>query len=111
MFVMLLTSDRLGSGDDELGALLMHNFLYSLARAEERPDRMLFMNGGVQLTCEGSDSLSDLRLLSEQGVELRSCGTCLDFLRLKEKLAVGEIGTMPDTVAAIASAEKVVTVA
>ncbi|MBE0477089.1 MAG: sulfurtransferase-like selenium metabolism protein YedF [Coriobacteriia bacterium] len=110
MFMLLVTGDRIGRGDEELGALLMKNFLYSLARAETKPDLVGFMNAGVRLTCEGSQSLDDLRLLAKQGVSVRSCGTCLDYLRLKDSLAVGEVGTMSDTVAAAAAAGKVITV-
>jgi len=98
---VFIVTDRLGRGDDELGAVLMKNFLYSLARTAEKPPAVHFMNGGVRLTCEGSNSLDDIRLLAEQGVAIKVCGTCLDFLGLTDSLAVGEVGTMPDAVAAL----------
>ena len=104
-------SDTLGSGDDGLGSLLMSNFIYSLARAEARPERLMFMNGGVRLTCEGSDVLDDIRLMSGAGTVVKSCGTCLDFLGLKENLAVGEIGDMVGSAAVLSGASDVVTVA
>jgi selenium metabolism protein YedF len=104
-------SDTVGSGDDELGRVLMRNLIYSLTRSELRPDRLLFMNGGVRLTCEGSDVLADLRMMAEAGTIVKSCGTCLDFLGLKEKLAVGEIGDMAGTAAVLAGGADVVTVA
>jgi selenium metabolism protein YedF len=104
----VIASDTLGRGDDELGALLMKNFIYSLARTEAKPRTVGFMNGGVRLTCEGSPSLDDLVLLVQAGVKVRSCGTCLDFLGLKDKLAVGEVGTMPDTAALLAAGDAVV---
>lgn len=110
MFVMLVTGDRLGKGDDELGAILMRNFIYSVARSQERPDVLAVMNGGVRLACEGSESLEDLRLLVQEGVEVKACGTCLDYLGLKDSLAVGVIGTMAETVAGIGAADKVVVV-
>lgn len=108
---ILITTDRLGTGDDELGRLLMRNFLYSLAREEQRPAAVLLSNGGVRLACEGSESLDDLRLLAEHGVAVRACGTCLDFLHLKESLAVGEVGTMPDLVAGVCGNDAIVTIA
>jgi selenium metabolism protein YedF len=107
----LFLSDRVGRGDDELGRVLMKSFLYSLARAEEKPAAVMLMNGAVRLACTGSDSLDDLSLLAENGVAVKACGTCLDFLGIKETLAVGEIGTMVDSVAALAGADDVVTVA
>lgn len=106
-----ITTDRIGSGDEELGALLMRNFLYSLARAEVRPARIMLANGGVRLACEGSGSLDDLRLLAEDGVAVKACGTCLDFLGLKDSLAVGEVGDMAGAVATLCGEADVVTVA
>jgi selenium metabolism protein YedF len=105
------TTDTLGNGDEQLGRVLMRNLLYSLARAEQRPERLMFMNGGVRLTCEGSESLADLRLLAEAGTIVKSCGTCLDFLGLKDSLAVGEIGDMTGSAAVLAGSSDVVTVA
>jgi selenium metabolism protein YedF len=106
-----IVSDRVGSGDDELGRLLMRNLLYSLARAESKPGRLMFMNGGVKLVCEGSDALADVQLLAEAGVIVKVCGTCLDFYGLKDKLAVGEIGDMAGSAAVLVDDSDVVTVA
>ena len=106
-----IISDTLGSGDDELGRVLMRNFVYSLARAEARPVRVMLMNGGVKLACEGSDSLDDLKLLAENGVIVKVCGTCLDFLHLKGKVAVGEVGDMVGSVGVLSGDADVVTVA
>ena len=105
------TTDTLGSGDEQLGRLLMRNLIYSLARTPERPERLMFMNGGVRLTCEGSDSLDDIRLMADAGTIVKSCGTCLDFLGLKDDLAVGDIGDMAGSAAVLSGASDVVTVA
>ena len=94
----MITSDRIGRGDDELGHILMKNFLYSLARAENRPAKVCFMNGAVALVCEGSESIDDLRLLEDAGTVISACGTCLDYLSLKERIVVGTVGTMPGSV-------------
>ena len=88
----------------------MKNFLYSLARNAEKPAAVMLMNEGVRLACTGSDSLDDLELLAESGVAVKVCGTCLDFLGSKDELAVGEVGTMPDSVAALV-ADDVLTIA
>lgn len=109
MKVVFVNSDRIGTGDDDLGAKLMGSFLYSLARTATKPDAMVFMNGGVRLTCEGSTVLSDIHMLAADGVEVYSCGTCLDWLGLKEQLAVGEVGNMNDTVALLTGADDVMT--
>ena len=84
----------MGSGNDELGATLMKGFIYAVSQLEELPKTMLFYNGGVKLTTEGSASLEDLKSLQAQGVEILSCGTCLNFYGLSDKLAVGEVTNM-----------------
>jgi selenium metabolism protein YedF len=106
-----ILSDSFGRGEEELGRVLARNFLYSLAREENKPARVMLMNGGVRLACEGSDSLDDLKLLVEAGVPVKACGTCLDYLGLKDRLAVGEIGTMPAAVEVLAGDSDVVTLA
>lgn len=109
--VVFISTDRIGQGDEELGRKLAASFLYSLARTEPKPDAVLLMNSGVRLACEGSPALDDLRLLAEDGVAVKSCGTCLDYYGLKDALAVGEVGNMNDTAAAFMGADDVVTIA
>ncbi len=108
---LLILTGRLGTGDDELGRILMKNFLYSVARDEQRPVSVTFVNEGVRLACEGSSSLDDLRLLVDAGVDVRACGTCLDMLGLMDALAVGEVGTMPVLAAALLGEDGIVTIA
>ena len=108
---VFIVTDKIGRGNDELGAILMKNFLYSLARNEERPRAVHLMNEGVRLACKGSDSLDDLALLAENVVAIKVCGTCLDFLGVKDDLAVGDVGTMPDGVAALIAEPDVLTIA
>lgn len=105
-----IITDSLGQGERELGTKLMKNFLYSLARAEQAPAALSFMNDGVRLTCEGSESLEDLQVLAEKGVQIRSCGTCLDYYQLKDKLKVGEVGTMPQAVESCLSLENTIVI-
>jgi len=91
---VMITSDRLGDGPEELGRLLMKNFVHTLLETSELPSRMLFLNRGVFLTCEGSDILEALGKLHDMGVEIFSCGLCLDFFKLKEKLRIGATTNM-----------------
>lgn len=108
--VFFLKSDRMGRNNAELGRMLMRNFIYSLARAEKRPAMVFLVNEGVRLACEGSPVLDDLFLLVEGGVPVYSCGTCLDFLKLADKLKVGGVGKMPELVGAMTESDDVVTV-
>ncbi|MRR59099.1 MAG: sulfurtransferase-like selenium metabolism protein YedF [Deltaproteobacteria bacterium] len=92
--VFIVTSDRLGDGADDLGRLLMKNFIITLLDLERLPDRMLFLNSGVLLTTEGSEVLEALDDLGNRGVEILSCGVCLDFYHKKEQLKAGTVTNM-----------------
>ena len=84
----------MGNGNDELGKVLIKGFLFAVTQLEKLPKTMLFYNGGATLTAEGSDSLEDLKSLEAQGVEILTCGTCLNFYGLTDKLQVGEVTNM-----------------
>ena len=107
---VLILTDRIGRHDGELGRVLMRTFLYSLARAEERPSAVLLMNEGVRLACEGSEVLDDLALLVAAGVPVKACGTCLDYLGISDLRVVGEAGTMPAAVDRLLGPGEVVTI-
>ena len=92
--VILVTSDRLGDGPEELGRLLMKNFIVTLLESAELPDKMLFVNRGVMLVTEGSELLEALDKLGNRGVEIFSCGVCLDFFGKREQLGVGLVTNM-----------------
>jgi selenium metabolism protein YedF len=92
--VLLVTSDRLGDGPEELGRLLMKNFIITLLESAELPDKMLFVNRGVLLATEGSELLEALDKLGKRGVEIFSCGVCLDFFGKREQLGVGLVTNM-----------------
>ncbi len=92
--VVQISSAVMGTGDDTLGKKLMKAFIFSLTQLDELPQTILFYNGGAHLTCEGSESLEDLKNLAEAGVEILTCGTCTDFYGITQKLAVGEVTNM-----------------
>lgn len=92
--VAVIPSEFMGSGDDELGAVLMKGFVFALTQLDELPATVLMYNGGVKLACAGSSSLDDLRALAEAGVEIMSCGTCLNHYGLADRLEVGEATNM-----------------
>ena len=92
--VVVIASDKMGEGDEQLGQILIKGFIYSLTQLEKLPDTVLFYNKGAFLTCEGSPVLEDLKTLEKEGTKICTCGTCLDFYKMKEKLAVGNIVNM-----------------
>jgi selenium metabolism protein YedF len=106
--VLVFTSPCLGQGSEELGKILMRSFIFTI-KETSLPSKMLFLNSGVFLTTDGSPLLDDLKELAEMGVEILSCGTCLDYYGLKEKLAVGIVTNMYDTVEAMQAAVKCIT--
>ena len=106
--VVAVGSATMGIGDDTLGKTLMKGFLYALTQQDELPKTVLFYNGGAHLTTEGSASIEDLKTLEAQGVEILTCGTCLDFYGLKEKLQVGGITNMYVIVEKLTGASKVI---
>ena len=93
-FVVAIDTDAMGRGSDDLGRTLMKGFIYAVSQLETLPKTILFYNGGAKLTVEGSPVLDDLKGLAEQGVEILTCGTCLNFYGLTEKLAVGGVTNM-----------------
>lgn len=92
--VVVISADHMGEGDNELGKVLIKGFIYALAEQDVLPKTMLFYNGGAKLTCEESPTLEDLKSLEAQGVEILTCGTCLNHYGLTDKLQVGSVTNM-----------------
>lgn len=106
--VAVISSGLMGQGDEALGKLLMKGFLYALTQQDRLPGTVLLYNGGAKLSCEGSDSLEDLKELEAQGVEILTCGTCLNHYGLGEKLAVGNVTNMYEIVERMTRARLIV---
>nr|WP_325184180.1 sulfurtransferase-like selenium metabolism protein YedF [uncultured Oscillibacter sp.] len=106
--VVAVDTDAMGRGSEELGRTLMKGFLFAVTQLPRLPETMLFYNGGAKLTVEGSDSLEDLKSLESQGVEILTCGTCLNYYGLTERLAVGSATNMYAIVEKLAGASRVV---
>lgn len=106
--VAVFSSNAMGHGDDKLGTALMKGCIFAISQLETLPKTMLFYNGGAKLTTEGSDSLEDLKGLEAKGVEILTCGTCLNFYGLQDKLAVGSVTNMYSIVEKLAGASKII---
>lgn len=107
--VIMIGSNVLGRGDDKLGGALMKSFLYTLTQMEGEIKSVIFMNSGVLMTTAGSELIEHLQALSSQGVEIISCGTCLDFYNVSNKLAVGAVSNMYTITEKLLRAGKVIT--
>ena len=106
--VLVIASDAVGSGSDELGVILMRAFMPTLLEVEPRPDTIIFKNNGVKLAVSDSPVLEDLQALAEEGVEILVCGTCLNYFDLTDSVAVGEISNAYIIAEKMLQAEKTV---
>lgn len=106
--VVVLSANAMGTGDPKLGTALMKAFVFALTKQDQLPETILCYNTGAYLTCEGADTLEDMKALEAEGVTIRTCGTCLDFYGLKEKLAVGSVTNMYEIVECMESASSIV---
>ena len=106
--LVVLSGSEMGTGDPKLGKNLMKAFVFALTKQDQLPDTILCYNTGASLTCEGADTLEDLKLLESEGVTILTCGTCLDFYGLKEKLAVGGVTNMYDIVERMENAAQII---
>ena len=106
--VVVLSSNQMGQGDEALGKLLMKGFVFALTQQDMLPETILLYNSGAFLSCEGSDNLEDLKTLEAQGVEILTCGTCLNHYGLAEKRQVGGVTNMYEIVEKMTKASVVV---
>lgn len=105
---LLCATNVLGVGDDTLGAILMKGFLSTLAEWTPRPKEILFLNAGVKLCTKESGALDTLKALEASGVELLICGTCVDFYKIREQIAIGTVTNMQRISQSIAQTSKLV---
>lgn len=106
--VVVLSANVMGTGEEKLGKALMKAFVFALTRQDVLPETILCYNTGAYLTCEGADTLEDLKSLEAEGVNIMTCGTCLDFYEMKEKLALGSVTNMYEIVETMENAGKLI---
>ncbi len=106
--IIFIGSDQMGQGDSKLGQILMKNFIFTLIESDTIPDAIYCVNNGVMLTLGGSDVIEPLAELANRGVDIASCGLCLEFFGAKESLAIGRISNMLEIVNALQGAGKII---
>jgi selenium metabolism protein YedF len=109
-FVIVITTDKLGTGEAELGQLLMKTYTYTLNETTPYPKAVIFINSGVKLVVDGSEALENIQRLEEKNIEIISCGTCLDYYNIKNNLKVGIVGNMYTIVEYMHNAAKVINI-
>ena len=100
----------MGQGDEELGARILINFLKTLLNAEKQPQMLLLYNSGVRLAAKGSPALESLQSLENLGIEIISCGTCVNFFSLADQIKAGRVSNMPEIVKVLTEAKTTVTI-
>ena len=108
--VLVLNSDTMGRGDDDLGRQLIGGFLRKLWNQQTRPEAIVFYNSGVKLLVEGAPALDALEGLSRAGVDLVACGTCCDYFEITGKLRLGRISDMQEITSLLMNSAKVTTI-
>lgn len=108
--VVAISQNKMGHGSDELGQILIKGFIYSISQLEVAPKAVVFFNSGVKLTLQDANTLADIQAMAERGTIVRVCGTCADYFKVKDQVAVGEICNMYDIVDAMANAAKVINI-
>ncbi|MDO9341269.1 MAG: sulfurtransferase-like selenium metabolism protein YedF [Bacteroidales bacterium] len=93
-FIVVLASDKMGEGDDELGHLLMTNFIKALKDLDILPQKMIFYNNGVKLAANGSPVIEHLKDLEKMGVELLLCATCVNHYSIESIVGAGTLSNM-----------------
>ena len=106
--VVVLSANVMGTGDEKLGTSLMKAFVFAVTKQDQLPETIVCYNTGAYLTCEGADTLEDLKALEAEGVNILTCGTCLDFYGIKDKLAVGAVTNMYEIVEVMEKAKHIV---
>lgn len=106
--VVLISSDCLGSGNDDLGWMLMRVFVQTLKEVVPRPSAILLLNSGVKLAVVGSELIRDLAELERRGTAVLACGTCLEFFELSDQLRVGQVTNMLEIVSRLSTADRVI---
>jgi selenium metabolism protein YedF len=108
--VVLITADSMGRGAEDLGQLLIKGFVFSLTQLDPPPEAVIFLNGGARLTTQGANTVPDLKTLEEKGTGVYTCGTCANYYKLTESLAVGSIVDMMNIVTRLSKASCVITI-
>ena len=107
-FIIVIASDKMGEGDDDLGHILMSNFINAIKEMDKLPQKIVFYNKGVTLAANNSPVVSRLKDLENMGVELLLCSTCISHYRLEENVGAGVLSNMYVIAEAMASAGNIV---
>jgi len=107
---IIINSEFLGRGDDDLGRQIMGSFLRKLSIEENKPEKIIFYNSGVKLLAEGSPLLDGIDLLTKTGIDMMACGTCVNYYKLADKIEPGLINDMKSIISTLMNSDNVITI-
>ncbi len=108
--VLMVSQDKMGKGDDALGDILIKSFFHTVSESDTVPDIIIFLNSGVKLAVEESEIISDLKDIERKGCRILSCGTCLNYFNIKDKMKAGSVSNMYDIKEIIFSAGRIISI-
>jgi len=106
---IVINKAQMGHGHPELGVKLLGTLLRKAAGKLTDLEVILLYNDGVRLACKDSPIAVELHQLHEKGVDILACGTCLDFLNLRDQFAFPQPSNMDEILQAMNAADKVIT--
>ena len=107
-YIVVVDTDVMGRGDDQLGATLMKSFFYALTEQELLPKQVILYNGGVKFAAATADTMEDLVTLAEKGVEVYACGACTDFYGITSQIKIADITNMYRIIEMMREASRIV---
>ncbi len=108
--IILIDSDKIGEGTEEIGYIMMKKFINGMVGLDEKPEKLVFYGIGVKLVAEGSFVMDSLLSLENMGVDIISCATCVNYYNLAEKIQVGRVGNMPEFLKLLMEKDDVITI-
>lgn len=105
--LVMLLSDKIGSGDAELGEKLMHIFIRSLADFGNNLWRIALINSAVKLASVGSPALHWLQEYEQNGVGILVCKECIFHYGLQNYSMVGAFCDVHNIISSVQMADRV----
>jgi selenium metabolism protein YedF len=108
--IVLISSDKMGEGDEEIGHIMMKKFINGLVGLDKKPEKLMFYGLGVKLVTKGSPVMDALLSLENMGVEIISCATCINYYGLTDQVEVGRVGNMPELLESLMEAADTISI-
>lgn len=89
--VVFISGECVGSEEPELGKMLMKGFVGNLKNNTPLLKTLILVNNGVRMTTVNEETVAMIKELEAMGVEILSCGACLNYFNIVDELKVGKV--------------------